>query len=223
MLNRIGQKKIVIYLIVLGIVVALLILFMSNTRFMKQRDDYVNDVKSILAQHGVLVERIEFHEDNRHYATIDLSQEGLSYREIYYVLTAISNYEYDKDFFSIIFFDITDHYETTLVNDRPALEYRGKVIWIENNENSVDSYICDVPYYGMDESYILCTSLGSYDDYELCRDYAALDRDHQSITYYWYDNIGEVIFEARTYGGKVITTIDYRSGKPIFDSPSDHQ
>lgn len=81
----------------------------------------------------------------------------------------------------------------------------------------------NLPYYGMDESQINSTGLGSFDESELCRDYYALDYDHRSITYYWYDNSGDVIFKARSLAGIIITTVDYRSGTPIFDSPSDHQ
>lgn len=80
----------------------------------------------------------------------------------------------------------------------------------------------DVPYYGMDEDRINSTGLGKCDKSELCRDYYALRPDHRSITYYWYDSSGNVMFKARSYAGEIISTVDYRSGKPKFDSPSDH-
>ena len=90
----------------------------------------------------------------------------------------------------------------------------------DNHETNYQ--IAEIPFYGMTEENINYTGLGRYSNRELCRDYYLLESDHRSITFYWYDNAGKLIFKARTYGGKVITTVDYRGNQPVFDSPSDH-
>ena len=87
------------------------------------------------------------------------------------------------------------------------------------DDKDVSFVVAEAPYYGMDAEHIDHTELGKHDDMELCRDYHALDYDHKSITYYWYNNEGVEIFSARTLADKVISIVDRRDGKLRFESP----
>lgn len=93
---------------------------------------------------------------------------------------------------------------------------------VDYDDNESHFHVADIPYYGMDENYINNTNLGPYDERELCRDYYALEYDHRSITYYWYDENGSEIFSAYALAGKVISTVDKRNGGFKTDSTSDH-
>lgn len=89
--------------------------------------------------------------------------------------------------------------------------------WNSNKQSTTN-----VPYYGMEESRISFTGLGSYNKKELCLDYYALRPERRSVTYYWYDNSGKTMFKARAYAGKVISTADFRGDKLVTDSASNH-
>ena len=83
----------------------------------------------------------------------------------------------------------------------------GKRVY-EYTSSSITS--ADAPYVGMDASSIGKTKLGKPDETELCRDYHALEPDHRSITYRWYDSNGKMIYYAFALNGKVISVTDYR-------------
>lgn len=205
------NKIVIVCIIVLMLSIALLVWHISNAQFIEQRNAYIKDVEAILLDYGISIDSISFSAEDKCYATIDVAKNGVSYRDIYYALKTISDYEYELPFYSIIFFDHFNYYETTLYNGWPALEYRGTILWTEKAGNLEDLYKNDIPFEGMDDYYISKTILGDYDSMELCRDFEFLDRDHQSVTYYWYDTEGNVVFIVHTLAGEVISVTDNRS------------
>lgn len=68
----------------------------------------------------------------------------------------------------------------------------------------------EVPYYGMSADDVGKTKLGRPDKTEYCKDYSALRPERRSITFKWYDSKGKLMFLAYSYGGKIISTTDYR-------------
>lgn len=82
-------------------------------------------------------------------------------------------------------------------------------------------YSLDTPYVGMDAANITETRLGSYTSMEECRDYSALRPEHRSVTYYWRDTSGDLLFEAYALAGEVISTTDFRVKPIISHGPND--
>ena len=68
----------------------------------------------------------------------------------------------------------------------------------------------EVPFVGMDSSYIGKTQLGRPDETELCQDYYVLKPERRSATYKWYASNGKMIYYAFALDGEVISVTDYR-------------
>ena len=87
------------------------------------------------------------------------------------------------------------------------MNINGEEIWVHPDPSE---YLTDVPYVGMDTTNIRKTKLGFYTSSELCRDYYSLRPERRSITYYWRNASGDLLFEAYALDGEVISTVDFR-------------
>jgi hypothetical protein len=120
----------------------------------------------------------------------ELDEIESSYSEIYFFLkdVIINGTEYEtfekklyKDGFSVVYTYVSDEEKERDRQRRNELKEK-------------------VPFVGLEEEYISCTSLGAPDEKEYCRDFSALRASHQSIYYRWYNSNGDLICSATVRG-----------------------
>lgn len=170
-------------------------------------------------------EFIDKHGDNVYYVKKNITQQLIPQHSYYDSPIAEKNDMLQKIYGQVVLPE--ENYDIYFKTSKNTYKYCGADNLMNINGKEIQAYSdstkysLDTPYVGMDAANITETRLGSYTSMEECRDYSALRPEHRSVTYYWRDTSGDLLFEAYALAGEVISTTDFRVKPIISHGPND--